>query len=159
MKQFSRRSRRFAFTHVLAALLGAVLALSTASSSAQQLTGTISGTAYDQSGAVVPKAKVVLKDQASGNTRTTTTENDGHFVITAVQPATYSLAISAKGFASWEENGIVMGVADQRDVPNIKLQVGGGTTQMTVIAGADVIVPTDTAEVSTSVNEQMINDF
>src|SRR5271155_2361002 len=150
---------RFILTCAVVLLLGAALATFAPSGHAQQLTGTISGTVYDQSGAVVPKASVDLKDQASGNTRTTTTENDGHFVITAVQPATYSLEISAKGFASWEENGIVMGVADDRDVPNIKLQVGGGTTQMTVIAGADVIVPTDTAEVSTSINQQMINDF
>src|SRR5271170_7869059 len=99
-------------------LLGAAVATFTPSGHAQQLTGTISGTAYDQSGAVVPKANVVLKDEASGITRTTTTENDGHFVITAVQPATYSLEISAKGFSSWQENDIVMGVADHRDVPN-----------------------------------------
>src|SRR5271156_5999472 len=100
MKLFSRSSHKLTFTHVLAALLGAVLALSTASSSAQQLTGTISGTAYDQSGAVVPKAKVVLKNEASGDERDTVTESDGHFVITAVQPGNYSIEVSATGFSS-----------------------------------------------------------
>src|SRR5271170_1874722 len=150
---------RFILTCAVVLLLGAALATFAPSGHAQQLTGTISGTVYDQSGAVVPKASVVLKDQASGNTRTTTTENDGHFVITAVQPATYSLEISAKGFSSWQENDIVMGVGDTRDVPNIKLQIGGNSTQVNVIAGADAIVPTDTAEVSTSVNQQMIQDF
>src|SRR5271170_2152673 len=100
MKQFSRSGRRLTFTHALAALLGAVLALSAASSSAQQLTGTISGTVYDQAGAVVPKAKVVLKNEASGDVRETVTENDGHFVITAVQPGTYSIVVSATGFSS-----------------------------------------------------------
>src|SRR5271170_4663694 len=152
------RSRSI-LTCAVVLLLGAALAAFAPNMHAQQLTGTISGTAYDQSGAVVPKANVVLKDQASGNTRTTTTENDGHFVITAVQPATYSLEISAKGFSSWLENDIVMGVGDTRDVPNIKLQIGGNSTQVNVIAGADAIVPTDTAEVSTSVNQQMIQDF
>src|SRR5271163_4426295 len=112
MKQHSGSSRKLSFFYALAVLLGAILALSGISSNAQQLTGTISGTAYDQSGAVVPKADVVLKNQASGDVRTATTETDGHFVITAVQPATYSLEISAKGFASWQENDIVMGVAD-----------------------------------------------
>ena len=75
MKQFSRSRRRFTFAYVFAALLGAVLTLSTASSSAQQLTGTISGTAYDQTGAVVPKANVVLKNEASGDVRTSVTGN------------------------------------------------------------------------------------
>ena len=159
MMQFSRSSRRFAFTSVLAALLGAVLAFSTASSFAQQLTGTISGTAYDQTGAVVPKAKVVLKNEASGDERDTITGTDGHFVITAVQPGSYSIEISAQGFSSWQENSIVINTGDSRDVPNIKLNVGGNSTQVNVVAGADAVVPTDTAEISTSINEQMINDF
>ena len=159
MKRFSGSSRRFTFAYVFAALLGAVLALSTASSSAQQLTGTISGTAYDQSGAVVPQANVVLKNEASGDVRTSVTDNDGHFAITAVQPGTYSITVSAQGFSSWQENGIAMSTGDSRDVPNIKLNVGGNSTQVNVIAGADAVVPTDTAEISTSINTQMINDF
>ena len=86
MKNLSGSSRRLWYVYTLAWLLAAVLALYPATSSAQQLTGTLSGTAYDQSGAVIPNANVVLKDQASGNTRTTVTGTDGHFVITAVQP-------------------------------------------------------------------------
>ncbi len=159
MKQHSGSSRKLSFFHALAWLLGAVLALTGLSSNAQQLTGTISGTAYDQSGAVVPKAKVVLKNEASGDERTTVTSNDGHFVITAVQPGSYSIVVSAAGFSSWQENGIVMNTGDSRDVPNIKLNVGGNSTQVNVVAGADVVVPTDTAEISTSINTEMINDF
>jgi hypothetical protein len=159
MMQFSKSRSRLAFSYALAALLGAFLALTPNSSSAQQLTGTISGTAYDQSGAVVPKAKVVLKNEASGDERDTVTETDGHFVITAVQPGSYSIEVSAQGFSSWQENGIAMATGDSREVPNIKLNVGGNSTQVNVVAGADVVVPTDTAEISTSINTQMINDF
>jgi hypothetical protein len=159
MKQHSGSSRKLPFFYALAGLLGAVLALSGLSSNAQQLTGTISGTAYDQTGAVVPKAKVVLKNEASGDERDTVSGNDGHFVITAVQPGSYSIAVSATGFSSWQENGIVMSTGDSREVPNIKLNVGGNSTQVNVVAGADVIVPTDTAEISTTVNQEMINDF
>ena len=159
MKNHSGSSRKLRFFYALAWLLGAVLALSGHSSNAQQLTGTISGTVYDQAGAVVPKANVVLKNEASGDVRTTVTENAGHFVITAVQPGSYSITVSAQGFSSWQENGIAMSTGDSRDVPNIKLNVGGNSTQVNVIAGADAIVPTDTAEISTSINTQMINDF
>ncbi len=65
---------------------------------AQQLTGTLSGTVYDQSGAVVPDAQILLKNQLSGDTRTAVSGNDGHFVITAVQPASYSITVSANRF-------------------------------------------------------------
>ena len=140
-------------------LIAIAVAVSGASGLAQQLTGTLSGTVYDQSGAVVPKVNVVLKNELSGDVRTATTGADGHFVITAVQPANYSIVISASGFSSWQENNIVMNVGDTRDIPNIKLNVGGNSSQVNVIAGADAIVPTDTAEISQSINTQMINDF
>lgn len=140
-------------------LLALLLALVGSYASAQQLTGTISGTAFDAAGAVIPKATVVLKNQASGDVRTTVTEADGHFVITAVQPATYSIEISATGFQSWQENDITMSTGDARAVPNIKLQVGGANEKVEIISGADAVVPTDTAEISTSLNQQMIEDF
>lgn len=126
---------------------------------AQQLTGTLSGTAFDSAGAAVPNASVALKNQASGDTRTTVTDASGHFVITAVQPATYSVNITASGFRPWQENDIVMNQGDARQIPNIKLQVGGNTTSVEVIGGGAAVVPTDTPEISTSLNEKMINDF
>ena len=140
-------------------LLLAVLVLVPSSGNAQQLTGTLSGTVYDQTGAAVPGAKIVLKNAASGDERTAVSEPDGHFVITAVQPASYSILISAAGFTSWQENDIVMNQGDTRAIPNIQLLVGTNTMEVRVIGGGDAIVPTDTAEISTSLNQQMINDF
>ena len=125
MKNPNGRGRMGRCVYALTGLLAAVLALCPVVSSAQQLTGTLSGTAYDQSGAVVPKASVVLRNEASGDARTTVTGSDGHFVITAVQPGSYSVEVSAIGFSSWKENGITMNTGDSRDVPNIKLTVGG----------------------------------
>jgi iron complex outermembrane receptor protein len=66
-----------------------VLFLFALTGTAQQLTGTLSGTAFDASGAAVPNASVTLRNQASGDVRTAVTDGHGHFVITAVQPATY----------------------------------------------------------------------
>lgn len=126
---------------------------------AQQLTGTLSGIVHDQSGAVIPGAQVTLKNQISGDVRAATADAAGRFVITAVQPATYSISISAAGFTSWQENDIVMNQGDARDVPNIKLGVGDVTTKVEVVGGGAAVVPTDTGEVSTSLNQKMINDF
>src|SRR5579884_3179108 len=49
------------------------------SSLGQQLTATLSGTVYDQTGAVVPNATVVLTNQLNQTTRTTTANADGYF--------------------------------------------------------------------------------
>jgi len=125
----------------------------------QQLTGTLSGTAYDQTGAVIPKAKVVLKNEASGDVRTTFTDSVGSFAITAVQPATYTISIAAEGFATWEEHSIVMNQGDARSVANIKLKPGSKGNEITVIEGADAVVPLDTGEISQTLNTQMIQDL
>ena len=125
----------------------------------QQLTGTITGIVYDSVGAVVPNATVILKNEASGDVRPTVTEGDGHFTITAVQPATYALTVSAQGFTTWQEPGIVVSQGDHRTVPNIQLKVGTASATVQVVSGGAGAMPLDTAEISTTLNEQMISEF
>ena len=126
---------------------------------AQQLTGTISGTAYDQAGAVIPGAHITLKNQASGDVRTSITDGSGFFSIASVQPATYTLTITASGFTTWQEPGVVMNLGDNRAVPNIKLEVGGVSSTVEVISGENAVVPLDTPEVSTTLNQTMIDNI
>jgi hypothetical protein len=151
--------KRPAIASFLSVVLLALLAFLAPSGFAQQLTGTLSGTVFDQSGAVIPSAKITLKNQLSGDVRVTTADAGGRFVITAVQPATYSLQVDATGFTSWEEGSIVMNAGDSRDVPNIKLAVGNVSTKVEVVGGGAAIVPTDNGELSTSINEKMIDSF
>src|SRR5450432_340682 len=127
--------------------------------SSQQLTGSLSGTAEDVSGAVIPKATVVLKNEASGDVRTTTSDSAGYFSLNAVPPATYTITVSAAGFTTWQEHSIVMNQGDNRAVANIKLKVGGKTTEIEVVSDADAVVPVDTAEISTTLNTEMIQDI
>ncbi len=123
----------------------------------QQLTGTLSGTTMDSTGAVVANAKVSMKNQLSGDTRTTVSNGSGYFSITAVQPGTYSVTVSAPGFKNWEQSGIVFSQGDSRSLSQIALQVGAITETVQIEAGA-LSVPTDNAEVSTTLNETMIQD-
>ncbi|HUB17658.1 MAG TPA: carboxypeptidase regulatory-like domain-containing protein [Acidobacteriaceae bacterium] len=149
------RSRTLA---ILPALL-AICILCLPATHAQQLTGTLSGTVFDTSGGVVPGAQVILTNQASGDQRTAVADGAGRFVITAVQPATYGLKVQAKGYSAWEETGIVMSTGDHRDIPNIRLKIGTVASTVQVVGGGADVVPTDTAEISTSLNEKMIDNF
>lgn len=158
-RNVSDRLPRFFRRQLLLTLLLAVLVMLGSPSRAQQLTGSLSGTVYDQSGAVVPKAHIVLTNQASGDKRSLVSDGAGHFVISAVQPATYSVSITAAGFSSLAVNDIVINQGDNRNVPNIKLQIGGNSSHVDVTSGVDAAVPLDTGEVSTSLNEKMIDQF
>jgi len=124
----------------------------------QQLTGTLSGTTRDTTGALIANAKVTMTNQLSGDVRTTVSNASGYFSITAVQPGTYAVTVEAAGFKQWKEGGIVFSQGDNRDLPTIALEVGQVSETVEVTAGA-LAVPTDNAEISTTIPEHMINDF
>jgi len=134
-----------------------LLVLLASSSFAQQLTGTLSATVTDAAGAVVPNAKVTMKNERSGDVRTTVSNGSGYFTVTAVQPGSYSINIEAPGFKSWQQTGIVFAQGDSRTLPSIKLEVGQVSETVEIKAGADVVIP-DNSEVSTTLNTELIED-
>ena len=142
----------------LVGLLGAAFLLSSPAQS-QQLTAALSGTTYDQTGAVIANANVVIKNEASGDTRHTVSNGTGAFTFPALPPGTYDLTVSASGFTSWQQNGIALNQGDNRSVPNIALAVGQSSQKVEVVAGAEALAPVDTGEVATTLNTQMVTDL
>src|SRR6266849_939395 len=66
--------------------------------SAQVITGEITGTVTDPSGASVPGATVAATCAATNASRTATTGNSGSYVLSNLPPCSYSLSVSAQGF-------------------------------------------------------------
>ncbi|MBV9501485.1 MAG: TonB-dependent receptor [Acidobacteriaceae bacterium] len=125
----------------------------------QQLTGSISGTTYDQTGAIVPNAQVTVKNEASNDTRSTVSNASGFFTFSALQPGSYDVTVTAAGFQGWQQTGIVLNQGDNRTLPNIALQVGKQTQQVEVVSSAEALAPVDTGEVSTTLNTAMVNNL
>lgn len=138
-------------------LLIPITLLSFTIASAQQLTATLSGIATDQTDARIPGANVEIKNDATGDVRQTKADTSGYFSVTALIPGTYTVTISSKGFASWQEKGILLNQGDSRTLPNIHLTISSDTTAVTVISGEDAEVPVDTAEVSATLNNELID--
>ncbi|HUJ41857.1 MAG TPA: carboxypeptidase-like regulatory domain-containing protein, partial [Candidatus Acidoferrales bacterium] len=67
--------------------------------SAQSVSGNISGTVSDKSGAVVPKASVTVENPDTGFTKTLTANEQGEFLFTDLLPGTYNITVTAAGFA------------------------------------------------------------
>src|SRR2546429_988300 len=65
---------------------------------AQVDTGAILGTVKDQSGAVVPGAKVTLTNEGTSLSISTTTGPDGGYTFTPVKIATYTVDAEFQGF-------------------------------------------------------------
>lgn len=143
---------------VVAALCIAILALFQLSAFGQIGTSSLSGTVVDASGAVIPNAKVELKNEATNAVRSTVTNSAGFFNFVSILPSSYTVTISASGFTTREQRGIVLYSDQSRTVPNIVLKVAGAQMAVEVVAET-VIVPVDTGESRMTLNENMLNNL
>jgi hypothetical protein len=67
-----------------------------------QATGNVTGIVADTTGAVIPKADVVLTNLETGIKRTAGSNNDGAFAFAGVTPGTsYRLDVSSANFEPW----------------------------------------------------------
>jgi Carboxypeptidase regulatory-like domain len=138
-------------------LLLAALFISCFPAFAQNATGSIGGTVTDASGAVVPGAKIVLKNEGNGVTRDSVSNSAGFFNFVAVYPGSYTVTITAAGFTTWEESGLPLSQGANLSA-NAVLKIGTATTQVEVISAAEVPVPTDNGAASTTLNQHMITE-
>ena len=112
---------------------------------AQTITGTISGSVVDSSGASVPAAKTVLLDEGTGSTRTSETNEAGIFTFDAVRPGTYTVKVEKQGFRAFERTHMVLAASERLPVGAIELRLGQTSETVTVWAQASM-VKTDSAE-------------
>ena len=72
---------------------------------AQSDNGSIVGFAKDPSGAVVPNAKVTVRNEGTGLERQTTTNDAGYYVVPNLLPGNYAMTAEAAGFKKYESMG------------------------------------------------------
>ena len=114
-----QRSMRFA---KLLAIVAFFL-LAQTSLQAQSVNATLSGTATDSNGSLLPGVKVRITNSETGFQREVQSGEKGNFTFPALPPATYTISASKEGFAPAELNNIALNVNDSRSV-SIQLQVG-----------------------------------
>ncbi len=100
---------------------------------AQQPSGTLTGTAVDPKGGVLPNATISIRNEATGATRYITTDAQGHFSVAGLPLAKYTVEASATGFATTVRHGIQL-TADQPQDVSLSLNVGNVSQQVTVQA-------------------------
>jgi len=149
--------RRDCWTALLPLLI--ICCLSAVSLKAQNASGTLTGIVADPSGAVVPGATVVMKNDLSGDERRTVTNNDGFFSINAVQPGDYTVTITAQGFQAFVQKLVHFDVGDKRNLSNIALQVGAATEAVTVSGTIESLTPVDSGEKSTVIAQKQLQDI
>ena len=123
-----------------------------------QGTGSITGTVRDNTGAVVPKADVVLTDIGTKNSLRTTTNADGEYLVAAIPPGNYDLSVSVIGFKRYDVKGIVLRVA-QRSRVDANLTVGEVKTEVTIEGAGGSQIETESSEVAGVVTGKQISQI
>lgn len=126
--------------HRLLFLLGVCL-LAAAPLAAQTFRGSIMGTVTDSTGAVMPNAKVTLKNLDTGLERTATTDETGYYVVTELPIGNYSVTVEQQGFQTAVATGVRVEVAAERRV-DITLQPGAMTQKVEVTAEVPLVETT-----------------
>ena len=139
-------------------LVGLSLALALAvPAHAQRSTATIRGTVTDASGAVVSGAKVTVKGEDTGLTRTATSNTAGNYSFTDLPVGSYRLEVEFAGFQSAIRSKVVLNVADTRAV-DVQL-VTGEVTEMVTVEAPAVAVQTIGGDVSGLVTGEQVREL
>jgi len=120
------------------------------------ITGKITGVVTDASGAAVPNATVTVKSSALMASRTTSTSGDGAYLFDLLPPGTYEVNVTAKGFRTVNETGIVLTAGFTATV-NSKLQVGEVT--QTVQVEGEPVIDLQSAQTSTTFDQTLLQEI
>jgi hypothetical protein len=125
---------------------------------AQMITGEISGTIQDTSGAVIPGATITVTNADTGAVRTTSSMSNGEFVLTALRPGTYSVKVEKSGFKTYEKIGNVLTPNQRVALGSIQMAVGQ-MTQTVEVTSQGQVVNTESADKTDALSTIQISDL
>src|SRR2546421_1518239 len=140
-------------TRILAFLLFFILVLAPGFA---QVTGRLSGSVTDSTGAAIPNATVnLLLPGGSKPVLTTVTTSEGLFSFTNVRPEKYDVTTESSGFLKYSLRGVKIDPGRETALPAIKLELAAVTQSVDVTADVQT-VQTQNAEISTTVTNEQV---
>ncbi|QYO62966.1 carboxypeptidase-like regulatory domain-containing protein [Leptolyngbya sp. 7M] len=124
---------------------------------AQVTTASMTGRVVDANGNVVAGAKVVVTNRGTGAERTTTTGNDGEFVVTSLPPGRYNVSAEAQSFSRSLIEDVELNVGSRQNV-NFTLQPGSIEETVTITT-TPPLVETTRSELDTSISPKEIENL
>jgi len=117
-------------------------------------TGTITGTITDPSGAVVQKARVIVRNEDTNAIRDAESNEDGDYTIALLPPGRYRVVVESTGFRRSVLQGVSVYV-DQTVRLDFELRVGLISQEVNV-TDTPPIVQTDTSTLGQVVNNRLV---
>ena len=121
-------------------------------------TGSLNVTVVDSSGALIPGAKLILKDLGTNDIHSATTRATGVSVIPFLNPAAYSLNASKAGFSSSEYPNVTIQTNQVTNL-TVTLKVGSASDTVTVNSESSPIFNTTENTLSTTIDMKQVQDL
>src|SRR5436305_89417 len=122
-----------------------------------QVSGMVSGTVADASGATVPDANVTIKNTDLGTQRSTSTGGTGHYELPLLPVGNYEIYVFRPGFDREARSGIKLAVGENAIV-DFQLRVGEAREQVSVTEDAPIVSPTN-ADISGLVTAEQVKNL
>jgi Carboxypeptidase regulatory-like domain/TonB dependent receptor/TonB-dependent Receptor Plug Domain len=145
----SEFGRRLSLAGILLALMFAAIF-----AGAQGIvTGSISGSVEDASGALVSGAKISAKHLATNREYSTDSTTAGVISLRNLPSGAYDVHVQASGFRSYESKGLTVAVGTDTSLGVVRLEIGASTETVTVESTAPIIEST-TDQISATFDSQ-----
>jgi hypothetical protein len=120
-------------------------------------TGAIAGTVSDPSGALVPRASVVINSQSTGEKRDLATDAEGGFSVQFLTPGNYDLTVRATGFEPLILKSVQVRITE---VTRLKIQLTiSGATQQIVVSAKPPLLQTENATLGRVIDRNTIEEL
>lgn len=140
----------------LAVLVGAGL-LAAAPARPQATTGELAGRVVDAAGASVPGATISAVNESTAFGRSTTTSQDGDYLLAQLPPGTYVVSAELAGFKKAVRKGVTVNVGTRRTL-TLDLQVGQITEAVEVVV-EQALIETTKSEIAGVVTPREIQNL
>jgi hypothetical protein len=123
-----------------------------------QSTGSIQGLVRDVSGAVVPHAKVQIRNMETGVARASETDGAGIYVVPSLPPGRYVVLVSSPGMAEVRAENVDVTVGSDVAL-NFELKVGSAMETVNVNAASQVVLETTSQTQSQTLDQKTVQDI
>src|ERR1043166_6514068 len=139
-------------------LLGAVLVFILVTQVALgQSTATLQGTITDATGAVVPGAKIVVHNLATGEDRPAESDSAGVYLVPSLPVGSYRVTVTAAGMQSMVANDVLLEVGSNVQ-QNFNLRVAS-SSEVVEVTGAAPVITAATVSVGAVIDRKTVQEI
>ncbi len=142
---------------ILGALVSVILLGGTSAVAQTATSATMRGTIRDQNGAVVSGGNVTVTNSRTGATRTAKSNSEGFYVITTLDPGSYTVTVEASGFKQLSQTEVTLSPSETRGL-DYTLEIGQASETVT-ISGTIEEIKTETGEKSNTITASQIENL